>query len=293
MKNYKAKKHKTVKKDLARLPVWVVEFDKVLTIKLPPSSKTFKAATKKEAIKKANEYVKDEQKREKTRNTPVIDITVLKGQLDWLWKCGRFFGKVDIKKEKHIKLTSVKKTDNYGRSEYGYTIPMVEYDEVRDFVKKTLDKSLKRIEDSCEHLHEEGERYCDTCDQTGQGRAIDWDEKRRAWTKAWRRYASKDDLNDTAWKRHDWTNLDDTPPTQQEKMRKWMDEIYSRNVKKKTHWANARLPNGKKVFDDSWYYSKGKRKQFMDWDDFFRRNRIAKDGRLYKPKKSKRRKDET
>ena len=180
-----------------------------------------------------------EQKREKTRKTPVIDITVLKGQLDWLWKCGRFFGKVDIKKEKHIKLTSVKKTDNYGRSEYGYTIPMVDYDEVRDFVKKTLDKSLKRIEDSCEHPHEEGERYCDTCDQTGQGRAIDWDEKRRAWTKAWRRYASKDDLNDRAWKRHDWTNLDDT--TQQDKMRKWMDEIYSRNVKKD---------------DDSWYYSK-------------------------------------
>ena len=89
----------------------------------------------------------------------------------------------------------------------------------------------------------------------------------------------KDDLIDTAWKRHDWTNLDDTPPTQQDKMRKWMDEIYSRNVKKKTHWANARLPNGKKVFDDSWYYSKGKRKQ-MDWDDFF-------------SKKSKRRKDET
>ena len=41
MKNYKAKKHKTVKKDLARLPVWVVEFDKVLTIKLHPSSNYF------------------------------------------------------------------------------------------------------------------------------------------------------------------------------------------------------------------------------------------------------------
>ena len=283
MKNYKAKKHKTVKKDPARLPVWVVEFDKVLTIKLPPSSKTFKAATKKEAIKKANEYVKDEQKREKTRKTPVVDITTLRGQLDWLWRCGRFFGKVDIKKEKHIKLTSVKKTDNYGRSEYGYTIPTVDYDEVRDFVKKTLDKSLKRIEDGCEHLHEAGERYCDTCDQTGQGRAIDWDEKRRAWTKAWRRYASKDDLNDTAWKRHDWTNLDDTPPTQQEKMRKWMDEIYSRNVKKKTYWTNA-----KKQFDDSWYYSKGKRKQFMDWDDFFRSKAIRGKGKRYR-----RRKDET
>ena len=121
MKNYKAKKHKTLpRKNNPRLAVWQVEFERILTITLPPLLKPFKATSKEEAKEKASKYINDEVKREAERKTPVVNNPKLRygKQMNWLWSCGRFSNKGSIQKAKYI--GRIKKTDNYARSEYGY-----------------------------------------------------------------------------------------------------------------------------------------------------------------------------